>query len=302
MNTAQFSIYFDGPALRDGTMDVRDLAPAMLALGDMLEHANRVVNGPEINVAVRVKGFPKGCFGVSFETVQGFMSQFVEMLSPGSRVHTALDILNLLGLNPVTIGAGLIWLLKRAKGRKPRKATPIEHNRVVLTFEDEDIEVPAEVAELYGDNDVRTALNKAIEPLRSEGIDKIFVKDGAQQVEIVSSYEAPFFVPQEIDPIPLEIDETPQIRYFSIISLSFKEDNKWKLSDGSQPIHVTITDQKFLDEVNSGSKSFAKGDRLKIKLVTRQSQTKQGLKTEYEAIKILEHTQPGRQMYLPLMQ
>jgi hypothetical protein len=193
-------------------------------------------------------------------------------------------------------------LLKKAKGRRPKKATPIEHNRVVLTFQDEDIEVPAEVAELYGDNDVRTALNKALEPLRGEGIDKIFVKDGAQQVELVSAYEAQFFVPQEIDPIPLEIDETPQIRYFSIISLSFKEDNKWKLSDGSQPIHVTITDQKFLDEVNSGSRSFAKGDMLKIKLVTRQSQTKQGLKTEYEATKILEHTRPGRQMYLPLMQ
>jgi hypothetical protein len=59
MNTAQFSIYFDGPALREGTMDVRDLAPAMLALGDMLEHANRVVNGPEVTVSVRVKGFPR---------------------------------------------------------------------------------------------------------------------------------------------------------------------------------------------------------------------------------------------------
>ena len=305
MSVAEFTIYFDGEALRDGSMDVRDLAPAMLAFGDMLEQANRVLNGNEVKVSVRVKGFPAGSFGISFETILDFMSQLKGVFQPGSTFRDALEILNLLGISPtaLTTGscAGLFALIKWARGRKLTKTATLEHNRVALSFEDDTIEVQKSVADLYTDPVVRNCLDRAVEPLRTQGISSIYVKDDGNKFQLINAKDVSYFSPVDLDErMPLDVDEAPQIRYFSIVSLSFKEDNKWKLTDGTSQIFVTISDKKFLADVDSGIKSFSKGDRLKVRLVTRQAQTRKGLVTDYEAVEVLEHTSPHRQYSLPM--
>ena len=305
MSVAEFTIYFDGEALREGSMDVRDLAPAMLAFGDMLEHANRVLNGPEVKVSVRVKGFSTGSFGISFETVLDLMTQLKGMFQSGSSFRDALEILNLLGISPLDVvgwtGIGLFAFLKMAKGRQPSKTTCLENNRVAITFDDETLEVEKPVADLYMDPEVRDCLGRAVEPLKTQGITNIYVKDNDRKVELLNADEVQYFVPIELnESIPLDVDEAPQVRYFSIVSLSFKDGNKWKLTDGASQIFVTITDKDFLHDVDAGIRSFSKGDTLKVLLVTRQSQTRKGLVTDYEAIKILDHTQPHRQFPLSL--
>lgn len=51
----QLDVSFDGPALRDGSMNVRDLAPSMLGLGALFESANRALNGESATVNVKCK-------------------------------------------------------------------------------------------------------------------------------------------------------------------------------------------------------------------------------------------------------
>jgi len=41
MTSSTFRIAFEGAALEDGEIDVRDLAPALLALGDVVQAAKR---------------------------------------------------------------------------------------------------------------------------------------------------------------------------------------------------------------------------------------------------------------------
>ena len=51
-----FSIKYDGPALATHQMDVRELAPALIALSSMLEEANRALYSDSAEVRVNVNG------------------------------------------------------------------------------------------------------------------------------------------------------------------------------------------------------------------------------------------------------
>lgn len=55
MSDAEFRLTYRGPAVDDGTMDVRDLAPALLGVGQLVEATNRVVNGEIAAAKVRIR-------------------------------------------------------------------------------------------------------------------------------------------------------------------------------------------------------------------------------------------------------
>ncbi|MCP4049893.1 MAG: hypothetical protein GY730_04225 [bacterium] len=82
----------------------------------------------------------------------------------------------------------------------------------------------------------------------------------------------------------------------AIVSLAFKDDNKWRLNDGNNSISVLIKDEGFLNQVDKSHISFAKGDLLICKVKKLQWQTEGGLKTEYEVMKVNEHRPAPKQL------
>ena len=125
MSHASFDIAYDGPALRDGVMDVRDLAPALLAVGQLFDAANTVLNRDEATVAVNVKATGIGSFEISFEVVQKLASQIAALFA-GESVVAAVN------LKEILIGAGisLFWLIKKMRGCKPDKIERLSESHV----------------------------------------------------------------------------------------------------------------------------------------------------------------------------
>ncbi len=58
MSDADIALVYEGPAVESGLMDVRDLASALLAFGNLVEATNRIVNGENATAKVQVRTAP----------------------------------------------------------------------------------------------------------------------------------------------------------------------------------------------------------------------------------------------------
>ena len=116
-------------------------------------------------------------------------------------------------------------------------------------------------------------------------------KDSSQaQLDIV--YDGPALAEHQ----DLVLDEVRKYA-FSIVSLAFKEDNKWRLTDGQNTFSVSMKDAAFQHRVDNNDVAFAKGDVLVCDLRTIQWQVEDGVRSEYEVIRVVAH-RPARQLYL----
>jgi hypothetical protein len=97
----------------------------------------------------------------------------------------------------------------------------------------------------------------------------------------------------EFDDEPTKIGEEETQQVFSIADISFNPDNMWRLSEGSgNTFYVTMSDADFIEKVQNGERRFSTKDYLRVRLLTRQFQTSDGLKTEREVLEVIEHIQP----------
>ena len=53
MSRENFQISYDGPALSVNEMNIKDLAPALLSLGELFEEANEIITKREVVQEVR---------------------------------------------------------------------------------------------------------------------------------------------------------------------------------------------------------------------------------------------------------
>ena len=285
-----FKIAYDGEALRNHSMDVRDLAPALLSLGKLFDAANLVVNGDKATVQLKVNAHSEGSFEVALELFQSWGTQVSHFLS-GDIVTSVINLKELI------IGAGgIFFLIKKLTGKTPDKIEHLNNGYVALEFHGETLTVPTALLRLYQDIAVRKATEEVLKPLYHNDIDKFIIKDNNKIIEEISKQDLHHFTLPEIrDEI---ITETIHEAAYSIVSLAFKDDNKWRLYDGNSTISVQMKDDHFRRRVEENLIAFSKGDILKCKVKTVQWRTPDGLKTEYEVHEVIDHLAAAKQMLL----
>lgn len=298
MNVSQierFHVVYDGPALTEHQMDVRDLAPALVAFADLFAAVNKQVNGGSAEVRVQVKNFKSGSFGIDLVASQHLLSQIKDIFAGSSataicNAHSIMSMIGLVG------GGGLISVLRRLRGRHPVR---IERNRDaadVWVTETEVVHVGAQVFELYQNVDVRTSLAKVLSPLERDGITGFGVISDDQVVLNLHDDEVCAFGSATTG--LTEIVSTAVLRkMLQIESLTFKDGNKWRVHDGMATFYASIEDQEFIAKIDGGQR-FGKGDVLIVDL--RQVQSVGGGRLMYESaiVKVLEHREPLQQVLL----
>jgi hypothetical protein len=295
---AHFSIVYDGEAVANGTIDAKDLAPALLALAEVFEETQPLVPEIDARITLRVRaGFERGSFEIHLEIAKLYQ-QLVGLFS-GQDASAWANLFQILGIAGVAGFLGLFQLIKRARGRKPVSVTIERSERVRITFEGEEpLEVDQSVWTLFTSLRVRKAIERVIAPLLHQGIDLFKIRYKGRDSLEVAQDEAKYFVaPTEHEGETVSSTDTRLV----IVAPSFQQGNKWRVSDGSRTIFVSIEDPQFVHGVQTGKEAFRKGDLLHVELQTRQWLEGKELKAEYAIVKVHRHERGPEQPKLDLL-
>jgi hypothetical protein len=302
-NQAEFVVSYSGPAVDDGSMDVHDLAPALLGIGEAFREANRVLNGDRASVSVRVRSdFRTGSFEVDLEVVQSLYEHAKQLMLLAVAVKP-LDLMTILGFIGWDV-PGAIQILKRLKGQKPVDATPKADGSVELHINGDGnvVVVNAPVARVLEDEAVRNALQRVVAPLERPGLDKLEVKQQGRVVATVEKNEARYFEPPVIDIPDKPLLDTISDAVVQVIRPSFKEKLAWTFSDGESQFSATIEDARFLEQVDRRQVVFAADDAMKVRLRVITKRTAGGkLQAERRVLRVIDILPAPRSGQLPLL-
>lgn len=282
-------------------MEIRDLAPALLALGQAFDRANAILNGDKAAMSLEIRATQAGSFEVALllkQLYDGGASAF-----SGDFITGAVNIKELffggLILGGTGGGTSLFSLIKRMRGRRIHEAIQDGQNRIVFTADNVRLEVPVDVFKLYNDGMLREQLGAVVRPLTREGIDSLLVKDDGREINSVNKAEAQFFRGPDIE----YGDETTVIiprQRLKPSTVNFIKKGKWKLSDGEKTRFYAMHDSAFLADMEEGRKRFGSKDLFVCEVLMKQSVSDSGeLKTEYEITQVLDHITPESQQRLP---
>lgn len=299
--SAYFHIIYDGPALENNEMDVKELAPSLIALSETIEEANKIINHGKAKIVLNVRAsFKTGCFGIDLHVVQSILTNMWSLFKHDD-VQAAVVLLSFLGFTVKGGVGGIIGVLKWIKDRKITKIQINKEGMATIIIDNDKLEVEQEVVELLKSFKLRQSLEKAIaKPLENEGIYSISTTDTYEDkksyITINKSEKDYFRVPEVEDEI---LEDKEYITNLQIVSAVFQENNKWRFSEGMEPFYAEVKDEIFSNEVQNSERSFSKGDILTVKLKKVQKIEKGNLKSEYEILKVLNHRSAFKQIKLP---
>ena len=271
-----------GPAVESGSMDVYEASANMIAFSEFVVLAAKAQFGFEADVRAEVTGFERG----------SFVTDIVFRVSGAAA--TIFSAATSKQLWEVIHGAIELW--KFLRGVRPRSISHGVNQHVTVTNNDgQVIQVSTQSLTVVISEKGSAAVGQFVRhALENPGIDEVKITNEERAFERISQAESQYFVPVA----PVETITDVVIPMALIIEAPvFKEDNKWRFSDGQQSFYANVEDTTFLARVNLGER-FGKGDILICDVRINQQQTGMKLSAERTIVRVREHRVGPTQMEL----
>lgn len=304
MSSTSFRVAFEGEPFNDGEIAVSELAPALLALGDVVQAANRALNGERAEARLKLRATNVGSFEALLSIDVSMIGALKDMLDAVAdnpdRVVAANNLLDLL-LKGGAVCAGLFAAVQFLRGKKPEKVERSESGQTSITVNHTTILVDNRTVTLLEDLPTREALEKFSD--RALGISGVAAlrlgeKGSAAEVVLTPNDRASFKVPEPTDEVPL-LETVEREVLLKIVTSHFRDGYKWRFTDGGErPFTADIEDTAFLNDVLEGKSTLSANDTLRCLLREEQSLTSSGLSKEIKVVKVVEHIVGARQLKL----
>lgn len=308
MSNSSFRIAFEGVPFETGEIAVSELAPALLALGDVVQAANRALNGDRAEARLKLRATNVGSFeallSIDVSMVGALKDMLDAVMESPERLVAANNLLDLLLKGGAVVGGtvvGLFSAVKFLRGAKPDKIEKHGESHTALTINKTTIIVDNRTVSLLQDVPTREALESFSEKaLGIEGISSVRIgeKGSAADVQLAPSDKSSFRVPEPGEEKPLvEIVEREVL--LKIVTSHFRDGYKWRFTDGGErPFTADIEDVDFLNDVLSGKTTLSANDTLRCQIREEQSLSSGGLSKEIKVLKVVEHIVGAKQLKL----
>ena len=310
MSKAGFRVAYDGEALAGHTMNVRDLAPALMGLGDAFVEANKILHGERTAVEVHVTTkIEENCFDIGVDVLQywGAIKEFLKH----SDTSAAKELVDWLILNK-EIGtgtvAGLLFLYYKIRGRRPTN---------VVSFKDEngnalrrlqfngmpDIIVDENTYHLYSSEKLRRHLGRFLQPLRQkDGIDSFTAYEEGDASSGISmnkgeAREIDFSLPELATIEDMDEGKEPieaMLRAYSPVYDT--KVSRWRFWYGDKHHYMDVSESNIGDIVHKyGGVLVDDMFRVMLQIEVEEQEGKKGDKVSYKVLDVLEFYPAYRQ-------
>lgn len=278
----EFSVKFDGEALAQNTMDVRALAPALLALGDAVQAVHRVLGEADDGQpapALQIQATRGGSFDVGL---------LIDTLDSAPANAAA----NLAGYGAAlwAVALGAMKVIKRFGRSEPPTPESRDGELVYKDPEGHVLIVPAGTDAVVRNGQFRAAISGFTRPLEEDGIDSITIDDGApaDHLEILRE-DRPHFAVQPAEEL---LDESTREARVHVETVQFRPEKgrKWRFSEESETFTATVEDLRFLREVRSGDRPVGEQDTLVVQMrETTYRRPAGGVRTDRAIVRVVDH-------------
>lgn len=305
MTKARFEIAFEGEPFDDGEIDVRDLAPTLLAFGNVVQAANKALNGDRADARLKVAATDQGSFVAALTMDVGWLTDMLDAVSAyPQRVVAADQLMDLLIKGGTIVGGGAVGLfaaIKVLKGKRPEKVEPGDDGTTEITINQTTFIVDDRTVALLQDLPTREAVEDlGAKAARVDGLDNLRIGVDDEKVEAVrlARSDLPSLkVPPEPDEPDTKI--THRDAWLKIVSVHFRDGYKWRFSDGGErPFTAEMEDAEFQNKVQEGLVALTASDAIRCRLREEQSLSASSLHKIVYVEEVLEHRPGARQMNL----
>lgn len=273
MNRARAIIRYDGPALAGHEMDVRELAPALLALEELCRTANEIFNGNNASVRLVVRAdVDQKCFQLQIDLVQTIFEQ-MNMLLAHEKVQNAKNIFEWIGI----IGGGtwgLFGLYKAMFGGRssnPQISIIVKDGMFLYTSDDTEIPVPPEVHRLFQEHRMFAATKRLLAPLGKSGYERLEFEQDGRTAQYFTREEARSITQTSDDAIVVKDGNYLVSTYKTTVRVRkaiYEGQAKWGIMH-KRAVEAKMDDNDWLSDFQSGIVQAPPGSHLIVDLEER---------------------------------
>ena len=295
VSNANLQLRFAGPELREHEMDVMLLGPSLFAFGEMCQEANRILNGEDIKLRVKLSADVKAnCVTIQLAVEQSLweMAKALVHVTSGASAHDILTYLGIFTTAAGTAGASLFkYLLWKKDQKKPTTETKVIGDNGAIIFhivgDNNTITIPESIRKLADSPKVVESLKAVAVPVSEDnGIESaVFLEGKKRHLEIDQpTAKALQDTASDSPDLHAQVITAHVILYSPVMD---EQSKKWKFKLNGKVESIDISETAIAqDALKRGHYNL--GDTYKLKLELKERRTPKGFVMDYKAKDVLE--------------